>query len=280
MEAAISFIHNESFLDGVIIAMLTFIVLCHIFPCFVARQQSNPYTIQAKWNFGAESFNFQLLNYDIYHSNIVTRWSHHLTITLEAILWMTIMRITCGFQFSMIALSILLFQAASFGDITFGAVLGSIWIVFAMLSEFFVETDLISGSSIKMLMLYSVIIRTLSHVLEIVPPLVNGDHDKFSKEIALWFAFTDPWAASKALILGNLSEMASALPGRLFTVVIYLIMNHFGYRSTVLESVPEIAQLSNQIVKSGWSSYHLTARLFSWARPAEVIATHKVAPHA
>jgi len=279
MEALINFIHSESFVDGVFIAMLTFVILCHIFPRFVARQQSNPYTIQAQWNFGVESFNFQLLNYDIYHSNIVSRWSHHLTITLESMLWIMVIRITFGFYLSLAVLSILLVQSISFGDFKFGAVMGSIWISMTVIAEIILSTTDISVSSFKILILYSVFIRTISHVLEVVPPLVNGDHDKFSKEIALWFAFTDPWGAFKALILGNLSEMASAIPGRLFPVVVYLVLNHLGYRSSILESVPETMQRSNQILRSGWSSYHVTAKLYSWALPGGKGISGK-APHA
>lgn len=93
------------------------------------------------------------------------------------------------------------------------------------------------------------------------------------------FAWTDPWPATKALIFGILSEMASAIPGRLFPVVVYLVMSHYGYRSEILESVPETTKLSDQILKSGWSSYHLTAKLYSWARPSKGIEKC-IVPHA
>jgi len=267
IETVISFIQNEYFLNGVFITMLAFVVLCHRFPRLIAKHQSNPYTIQIYWNFGSKSFDFQLLNYEIYHVSSITRWCHHLTIALEAFLWSVLIRWTVGFTISTLILAILIFQSLSFGDLKFGTIMTSLWISFAFISELILlwTTSDSIFSTFKLLIFYSVLIRTLSHVLELVPPLVNGDVDKFSNEIALWFAFSDPWGATKALFLGDLSEMASGLPGRLFPVVVYLMMSHFGYQSTHLRSISQTGELSSQILKSGWSSYDLTADLFSWA---------------
>lgn len=264
-----SHLDAHSVLNGVFIGMLSFIVLCHIFPQFIARVQSNPYTIQLPWNFGPNSFNFQLLNYDIYHGDAICRWAHHITIAAEAFLWLLLIRGMLGSLSLSITLTILCIQAFSYRDAMFGSVLASIWTIFAGVSHVIVESDAMESDYLMLLtkkaIFLLVLVRTISHVLEPTPPLVNEDNDKFGAKGFL-FAFTNPYRSMLAFIFGDVSEMASGIPGRLFPVLVYYAMSSLGYRSSRLMNIATSQKLGSSIIEDGWSSYHQTASLFAWAR--------------
>eukprot|EP01114_Cavostelium_apophysatum_P018245 TRINITY_DN5608_c0_g1_i1.p1 TRINITY_DN5608_c0_g1~~TRINITY_DN5608_c0_g1_i1.p1 ORF type:complete len:316 (+),score=46.94 TRINITY_DN5608_c0_g1_i1:205-1152(+) len=259
----------ETALNGTFFTMFCFIGLCHLLPQWIARKQSNPYTMQIQWNFGLDSFNFQMLNYDVYHASAVCRWTHHITLSVEAFLWLAVLRGTFG-SFALFAtLGLLCIQASSFGDRTFELSLIAAWTCFAVLVQIIYCSQIFDIAALlflaKKAIFCSVVMRTTSHILEATPPLVNGDNDKFGV-VAFYFALTNPYRSLLAFVFGVISEMASGIPGRLFPVVFYHLLSNGGYKSRVLVNIGDSRDIGDHILSKGWSAYPLTSRLFSWAR--------------
>jgi len=192
-------------------------------------------------------------------------------------MWLVVVRESFGMPIQGAITLILCLQAFSFGDLVFGMVLSGLWgsMMFAadrLLTSSILHQDTWGQTSwdinslAKVLIVCSVAVRTLSHVLERIPPLVNGDSNKFGSQRGLEFAFSSPYRSTVALLFGDISEMGSGLPGRLFPVVVYLVMWRFGYRSKTLMDIGECNRIRSGIFKEGWTAYPETKELFSWAR--------------
>jgi len=253
-------------LDLLFCIMTIFVGVCHQYPEWVAKKQSNPYTLQLPWNLGPNSFNFQVLNYELYHLSFIARWSHHVTIALEAFLWMLVIRGMFGITFSILVLSLLSIQAFSFRDSPFAVILISLWTILAITSEviLYVQPDILFLS--KHLIFWSVIVRTSSHVMEPVPPIVNQEKSLIFGAIGFQFALTHPLEAAYAFLFGVVSEMSSGLPGRLFPVLVYVVLNHLGYQSENLMTIRDSHQIRSSILRGGWKAYPVTEKLFSWVK--------------
>jgi hypothetical protein len=67
------------------------------------------------------------------------------------------------------------------------------------------------------------------------------------------------------LALGQVSECAAGLPGRLFNQVVYKIMWKAGYRSETLMDIGRAKRQAWRVIEGGWQAHPVTKELYAWA---------------
>jgi hypothetical protein len=256
--------------DLLILSTFGFIILCQIKPKWVAKNQSVPYVFHPSWNFGTESFNLQVLLYELFHTSYSCRCVHAVTIFLEGFCWIYMIRCTFGF---LGVLGLFVFsctQALTYGDKPLGYTISAVNLTFTLLSEILWLSDDVHGTAlnwVKIVVFWSVALRTLSHVAEPMPPTYDREMESFAEgfgDVGVSMVFSRPWHGVLMLVYGKISEMGSGLPGRLFGVLIYKIMWQFGYRSENLLGIEVAKRDGRRIVKMGWAGHPTTAQMFHW----------------
>ena len=66
-------------------------LLCEFCPNFMVGVMSNPYTSQARWCVGRDSFRFQTVNLVLYHAHNIDRVAHIITFHVESVAWLLIL---------------------------------------------------------------------------------------------------------------------------------------------------------------------------------------------
>lgn len=273
-EPTLSFIPVHALLvDLCFVLLITFVVLCQTHHQWIAQNQSFPYSYDPRWNFGAKSFDFQLLIFEVFHVKWLSRTVHMVNIIIEEFLWLAIILGTFGNIGLATSLVILVIQSFSYGDISVGLVITSLNVAFGTTS-FFVFNPwtpalaLAMTAFAKIALSWVVSIRTLSHVLEPLPPTYKKDSRSFENSFGItgWrVCLTDLPLAIWLTLLGNISELGAGMPGRLFNPVIYKIMVRCGYRSKSILSVEEAKRQAWTIQDAGWMANAVTADMFAWA---------------
>lgn len=263
---------NAFLVDLSFAVLIAFLILCHIEPTWIARNQSFPYTSQLKWNFGKEAFDFQVLTYEIFHSLFSSKLVHAIVMTCQGFLWFLIINITFGNTGLAVAFSLLAVQAISFGDFWVGLCVILTNTAFGVMSYKLLETSTISALTIlniaKVLMFWEAVAMTVNHAFEPLPPTFHPDMEGFDErfgQVAWKLCCSDLPRALWLMALGQASEIGAGCPGRYLTQVMYIIMSNFGYRSSVAISVREAMIQAQAINEGGYQAHPITAELYQWA---------------
>ena len=219
------------YVDATLAVLIAFVVLCRVEPSWIAKTQSFPYTSQPEWNFGPQAFSFQLLIFEIFHTEWPSRFVHSVNIITEGFLWLLVIHITFGPWGTGITLALLSLQALSFGDPILATTIISINTLFATKSHIalsvlpYTPIQLLSLAKISLFWLSAA--RTLNHALEPLPPTYDPTvavfDDSFGYPAYQLFSKA-PLRSLWMLALGQVSEFAAGLPGGLLNQIVYKIM--------------------------------------------------------
>lgn len=260
-------------IDVCFAVLIAFLGLCQTHHEWVAKNQSFPYTYWPSWSCGPRSFDFQLFVFEVFHIEWLSRTIHMINILVEQWLWLAIIFCTFGPLWLGLSVALVVLQACSYGDFAVASLISTInigifWSVWRVRS-YEIGLGIVEMAAIAKIALFWVVTaRTLSHVLEPLPPT-------YSKEL---MAFDDGfgmrgWRVLLAnlplalwlMVLGNVSELGAGMPGRLFNPVIYKLMSRCGYRSSCLVSVLEAKTQAWTVIDAGWRAHKVTADMFAWA---------------
>jgi len=260
--------------------LISFLILCN-YDCtsrWIARNRSFPYSYSPSWNFGPRSLDFQLLIFETFHVGWASRTIHMLNIVAEEGLWTTVILMTFGKTGALAFSTALIFQAITYGDIWvgLGVVVGNAasfgtcwWLVQHVVMGTWAVDETFALSLVKTALFWTVTVRTLSHVLEPLPPTYRPDVACFDDNFgaAGWkLCLSDLPAALWLVILGNVSEFGAGMPGRLFNIVVYKCMYKAGFRSqSGLLDVRDAKLQAWALIRGGWTAHPETAKMYEWA---------------
>ena len=260
------------FVDIVLAILIGFTILYRIEPSWVAKNGSFPYTSQPKWIFGHRAFDFQLLVFEIFHIEWLSRAVHAVNITTEGFLWLLVVHITFGFWGTGLTLALLSLQAVSYGDPVLAIAIIGINTLFGAASYSVLQISslnpLLLLNAAKISLFWMVIARTVNHAFEPLPPMYHPSVAAFDDNFGYpgyTLCFTDPLRSVWLMGLGIVSEFGAGIPGRFFNTIIFKLLWKTGYRSQALLDVADAKKQAWIVIEGGWQAHPATAVLFEWA---------------
>ena len=258
--------------DGTFALLIALTILCRVEPSWIAKNQSFPYSSQIEWNFGPKAFDFQLLVFEIFHTEWSSRAVHVVTIITEGFLWLLVIHVTFGLWGTGTTLALLSLQALSFGDPMLATVIITINTMFATAS--FTTLQYMTYSPIHLLNIAKVslfwltAIRILNHAFEPLPPTYDSTVAIFDDSFgypAYQLCSTNFSHSLWMMALGQVSECGAGIPGHFFNQIIFKIMWKAGYRSKTLLDVKQAKKQAWRVIEGGWQAHPVTAKLYKWA---------------
>jgi hypothetical protein len=245
--------------SALVFASAVLFVACDLIPHRVVHLQSMPWTFQPS---RVTDLSFQAVTYEAFHTS---PWSQraHLLLAPEALAWLVLLGTWHG-ALPWVAAALLTGQAVRMGEPDFGRLLGGVWWAMtataAVLLLLFPAVAL--ATAMKAWLVVAALIRTVSHAAEPIPPMLAEETDQF---VPLSLGVLSPRFVAVGLA-GIVSEFASALPFRLFPVVVY----HAALdRGLVPERTPDAVELGHtaqRIHAQGWRAYPEVWR--DWPAPS------------
>lgn len=255
-------------IDALFAILICFFILCYFETKWIAVNQSFPYTFHLKNNLGKSSFDFQLVVFELWHTNKLNRYGHMVCLFCEQLLWLYIIRITFGLSGLALANIALGMQALSFGDIRLGLGTTAFNAVYSLLGLWAFDrfSPVAAVDACKIALFWVVVVRTAVHAAEPLPPVYDSETDSFGEtwgDDGYLLIFEKPLAALWLFILGIVSELASGVPGRLFGTALYKALYRVGgFRSQTLKGVDTAREEALATLRDGWASNDMLAPYF------------------
>ncbi|THZ24950.1 hypothetical protein D6C91_03130 [Aureobasidium pullulans] len=255
-------------IDALFAILICFFILCYLETKWIAVNQSFPYTFHLKNNLGKSSFDFQLVVFELWHTNKLNRYGHMVCLFCEQLLWLHIIRITFGVSGLALTNIALGMQAFSFGDLrlAFGTTIFNA--AYSLLGMWALDgySPVAAIDICKITLFWVVVVRTAVHAAEPLPPVYDSETDSFGEtwgDDGYKLISKNPLGALWLFILGIVSELASGVPGRLFGTALYKALYRAGgFRSSTLKGVDTAREEALSTLKNGWASNEMLAPYF------------------
>lgn len=247
-------------MDVLFALLIGFLILCYVEHKWVAINQSFPYTFHIKRNIGQPAFNFQLVVFELWHTNKLNRYVHMVCLFSEEFFWLCIIRGTFGLSGLFLANGLAITQAVTYRDWRLTATITLINVAYsaAGLTGFDRLEPTFAINVCKVALFWVVVLRTAVHAAEPLPPTYDAEKMSFGSEWGTGAGYNlipkDPLRALWLFLLGIVSELASGIPGRLFSTAVYKVMYRAGYRSELLMGVDEARTEAVDTMANGWAS--------------------------
>lgn len=255
-------------IDALFAILVCFFILCYLETKWIAVNQSFPYTFHLKNNLGRASFDFQLVVFELWHTNKLNRYGHMVCLFCEQLLWLYIIRITFGLSGLALTNIALGMQAFSFGDLRLGFGTTAFNIVYSLggMWAFDRFAPVAAVDACKIALFWVVVVRTAVHAAEPLPPVYDSETGSFGEtwgDDGYLLISKKPFAALWLFVLGIVSELASGVPGRLFGTALYKAMFRVGgFRSQTLKGVDTAREEALSTLQNGWASNDMLAPYF------------------
>jgi hypothetical protein len=265
---------NAAVADLLIISTISYMQICHIEAKWLAKNYVPSDAVQLPHLFKSKGFNFQVLDYYIFHQEKSSRVVHATALILQTGLWATVVHITFGRFGSAVLVLALSAQALSYGDKTLAAAIIALQLSLMAATELTLPTlstcysELVILEAAKTGILWSAFSMMVNHAFEPLPPAYHSSVQQFDDGFGLpgWkMFFSEPVTAFALVVGGWVGEATASLPGRLLNVVIYSALWKSGYRSPHLIDFQDAKDWSSNIVQQGWDVNPTTAAVFAWA---------------
>lgn len=233
----------------VLFMMAGYGLACELYPREVTRENSNAYTSIMRANFGKEFFSWQKLFFVVYHQSNPCWWAHVITFEMDFFAQYMIAK---AYNVEHLLALVLVLQPLSFKNF-------SLWMAtlsHLALVKYLVDCVLPFDTWYPWcaaFMILSGAIRSVSHMYEQLPPIMNGVNTFGLIPMYNLGAFT-LWYKIKSLAIGTLSEMYAGLIFRLHYCVIAFCMDH-----GVLKEEQDQAL---KVLKSGFSVEDLETQFY------------------
>lgn len=262
-------------IDALFAILIGFLILCYVETRWIAINQSFPYTFHIKRNLGHYAFDFQLVVFELWHTNKLNRYVHMICLFCEEFFWLYIAKATFGLYGLMLLNLLSITQAWSFGDWTLTATVALINGAYSLVGLWAFDrlAPILAVDICKVALFWVVVLRTAVHAAEPLPPTFDSNTNTFGDG---WGAAgyelipREPVRALWLFILGIVSELASGIPGRLFGTAVFKVIYRLGYRSGHLKGVDEAREEAMHTLLNGWGSNAMLAPFFEMNNAAPV----------
>lgn len=168
-------------IDALFAILIGFLILCYIETRWVAINQSFPYTFHLKRNLGLEAFNFQLVVFELWHTNKLNRYVHMVCLFCEEFFWLYIIKGVFGMSGLALANLLSMTQGFTQGDWKLTLSIGVLNAAysFAGLKAFEQMDPLLALNICKVALFWIVVVRTAVHAAEPLPPTYDSEADSF-----------------------------------------------------------------------------------------------------
>ena len=259
-------------IDALFAILIGFLILCYVEHKWVAINQSFPYTFHLKRNLGKEAFNFQLVVFELWHTNKLNRYVHMICLFSEEFFWLYILRRTFGLYGLGFVNLLSTTQAATYQDWELTATITLTNGAYSLAGLYLFDSldPIFAVNFCKVALFWVVVLRTAVHAAEPLPPTYEPETDSFTDG---WGAAgyklipLDPLRSLWLFLLGIVSELASGIPGRLFSTAVYKVMFRLGYRTDNVRGVDDAREEAMEVLAKGWASSDMLSPFFIMSTP-------------
>ncbi len=195
-----------------LISTLTLYVACNLLPDRIVGNILPLHNVfRPKKNVDLD---FQSIGYAMLHTRWIARITHY-TIIFDSVLWFVIFQ-SWHWSVPFIILSAVLLQSVYIGERRFGIFFVLASMIIYILSTYFIFWLGMANAVLlaKAILMFSGVMRMIGHTVELMPPLLLENSDKF---VALKLK-NITWKIPVVAVIGCIAEFASGLPNRLLPV--------------------------------------------------------------
>jgi hypothetical protein len=254
-----------TFLPLTLSLVVAFTIVCELFPHWINGINSNVGTSQIQWNVGTPAYNYQLMNYVLYHRKNFAITAHGATFVLDGLLWMMyfhhLLQGVFAWEYCFVFF-LALVQAFTFSDMfirwyLFFVQVGYLAVNFAVTQ--FTDKYEFSFAAVSWVLLLNAIIRVASHLPEDLP--IHFFNMNNNKPIPRWWLRCDvltiivshPFRFTFAMFLAILSELQAGLPIRLVGCAWVMIYSKIvGGIATRNTNIDQLTDTADYIAENGF----------------------------
>ena len=261
-------VYQALVMDMLFACLLAFLILCHLEPRWVAANRSFPYTSHVENNFGIRAFDFQLLVYELWHSSIINSVTHTFCFFFEQPLWLGVVAHTFGLPSLALLNMALFFQACTYGDPYMAIIITALNSLYSAVVIWVFQNlpTLLVLNYYKAALLWLIVLQTATHADEPLPPDWNKQLNTFAatwSDKAYNMLWRDLYGALWLFTLGLASEAGAGMPGRLYNVLVFRVLDQMGYISNSIDGVSSARGSAVIALREGWHSNDMLAPCFA-----------------